>query len=132
MPLWRKRWNVAVEVLQQFIDVFIGALHRRQAAGIFAREGFGARPEERDEKIFADERSQGRGATAHDLRQVPGRPGKFDQLAPPVFVQRQQSLTDGRINRPGLRAVVEEVKFGDFTLRCGASRFPRESARRAG
>jgi transposase len=90
-----------VEVLQQFVDVFVGALHRRQAARVLAREGFGARPEERDEKIFADERPQGRGAAAHDLGQVSRRPGKFGQLAPPAFVQRQQSLADGRIDRPG-------------------------------
>jgi len=77
-----------VEVLQQFIDVFVGSLHRRQATRVLAREGFGARPEERDEKIFADERPQGRGATTHDLGQVSRRPGKFGQLASPVFVQR--------------------------------------------
>jgi hypothetical protein len=46
------------DVFQQFVDVFVGALHRRQAARVLAREGFGARPEERDEKIFADERAQ--------------------------------------------------------------------------
>jgi hypothetical protein len=48
----------AVEILQQFVDVLVGAFHRRQAARVLAREGFGARPEERDEKIFADERAQ--------------------------------------------------------------------------
>jgi hypothetical protein len=36
----------AVEILQQFVDVFIGAFHRRQAARVLAGEGFGARPEE--------------------------------------------------------------------------------------
>ena len=105
-----------VELLQQFIDVFVGALHRRQAGPVLAREGFGARPEERDEKIFADERPQGRGAATHELGQVSNPPGRFGQLASPAFVQRQQSLTDGRINRSGRGAVVEEVKFGDFTL----------------
>ena len=35
-----------VELLQQFIDVLVGALHRRQAAGILAGEGLGARPEQ--------------------------------------------------------------------------------------
>ena len=110
-----------VEVLQQFVDVFVGALHRRQAARVLASEGFGTRPEERDEKIFADERPQGRGAATHDLGQVSGRPGEFGQLASPGFVQRQQSLTDGLIDRPGSGAVVEEVKFGDFTLAWCAS-----------
>jgi hypothetical protein len=28
-----------VEVLQQFVDVFVGAFHRRQAARVLAREG---------------------------------------------------------------------------------------------
>src|SRR4029077_18977828 len=45
----------AVEILQQFVDVPIGAFHRRQAARVLAREGFGTRSEERDEKVFADE-----------------------------------------------------------------------------
>ncbi len=58
MPLWRKRWNVPWRCLQQFVDVLVGAFHRRQAARVLAREGFGARPEERDEKVFADERPQ--------------------------------------------------------------------------
>jgi len=39
-----------VEVFEQFIDVFVGALHRRQSTCVFAREGFGACAEERDEK----------------------------------------------------------------------------------
>jgi hypothetical protein len=41
-------------MLRQFIDIFIGAFHRGQAARVFAREGFGTRPKERDEKVFAD------------------------------------------------------------------------------
>jgi len=51
-----------VEVLQQFVDVFFGALHGRQAACVLARERFHASPEERDEKILTNERPQGRGA----------------------------------------------------------------------
>ena len=77
-----------VEILQQFVDVFVGALHRHQAARILTRKGFGARPEERDEKIFADERPQGHGAATHDFGQVSRRPWKFGQFASPVFVQR--------------------------------------------
>ena len=34
-----------VEVLQQFINIFVGALHRRQATRVLARKRFGARPE---------------------------------------------------------------------------------------
>src|ERR1035438_10076504 len=58
-----------VEVLQRFVDVFVGALHRCQAARVLAGEGFGARPEDRHEKIFADKRPQGRDAVTHDLGQ---------------------------------------------------------------
>ena len=35
-----------VEVLQQFVDVFVGALHRREAARVLTRQGFSARPEQ--------------------------------------------------------------------------------------
>src|ERR1019366_1003853 len=77
-----------VEILQQFVDVFVGALHRGQSARVLAREGFGARPEQRDEKIFADERPQGRGGATYNLGQASRWPGKFGQLASPVFVQR--------------------------------------------
>ena len=108
--------KVPIEILQQFFDVLVGALHRCQAARVLTREGFGTRPEERDEKIFANERPEGRVAATHDLGQVPRRPGKFGQLASPVFVQRQQSLTDWCINRPGRGAVVEQVEFGDLTV----------------
>jgi hypothetical protein len=41
--------EVAVEVLQQFIDVLIGALHGSQAAGVLAGQRFSARPEQRHE-----------------------------------------------------------------------------------
>lgn len=33
--------EVAVEVLQQFVNVAVRALHRGQMAGVFAGEGFG-------------------------------------------------------------------------------------------
>src|ERR1700694_3697641 len=49
-----------VEVLQQFVDVLVGALHRREAARVLARQRFGARSEQRNEKIFADECAQSR------------------------------------------------------------------------
>jgi len=66
-----------VEVLQRFVDVFVGALHRRQAARVLARKGFGACPEERDKKISADERPQGRSATAHDFGELLGEISAF-------------------------------------------------------
>ena len=42
-----------VQFLQKFVDIFFSALHRGQAAGVFACQGFRARPEKRDKKIFA-------------------------------------------------------------------------------
>src|ERR1035441_10108189 len=77
-----------VEVLQQFVDVLVGALHRRQPAGVFAGQGLGAGAEERYEKIAADEHPQGRGAAADDLGQVSRRPWNGGEVAPPGFVQR--------------------------------------------
>src|ERR1700734_1992656 len=105
----------AMESLQQVVDVSIGTFHRRQPARVLAGEGFGARPEERDEEIFADERPHCRGATAHDFRHVSRLPGELDQPASPGFVEWQQALIDRRVSRPGSGAVVEEVELGDFT-----------------
>ena len=90
-----KTMECPIVFLQQFIDVFVGAFHRRQADHVLAPEGFGAHPEELHEKIFADERPQGRGTATHDLGQVSRRIGKFGQPASPAFVQRQQLMTDG-------------------------------------
>ena len=91
--------ELPIEALQQFVDIFVGTLHGGQAARVFACKGFGAGPEERNEKIFADECTQSRAAVTHDFGQVSRRQGKIGELAPPVFIQRQQSLTDRRINR---------------------------------
>ena len=44
-----------VQVHQQFVDVFLGTLHRSQAAGIFTGQGLGARPEQRYVKIFENQ-----------------------------------------------------------------------------
>ena len=66
----------AVEILQQFVDIFFGALHRRQAAGVLTGQRLGACPEERDEEILVDERPQRWRRTADDLRQIPCRPGE--------------------------------------------------------
>ena len=41
--------KVAMELLQQFVDVLVGTLHRRQAAGVLARQRFRTRPEQGDE-----------------------------------------------------------------------------------
>jgi hypothetical protein len=51
-----------------------------KAARVLAREGFGARPEQRNEEIFADEGPQGRGVPTDDLRHVSRRPGGLDGI----------------------------------------------------
>ncbi len=106
--------EVLIEVLQQLVDVFFGPLHGGQSAGVFAGQGFGACPEERDEEILMNERPQGCRTTADDLRQISRRPREYGQLASPGFVQRQQALIDRRIHRSGRRAVIKEVEFRDF------------------
>jgi hypothetical protein len=41
-----------VQVFKQFINVLFSALHCRQATGVFACQGFGTGPEQRNEKVF--------------------------------------------------------------------------------
>ena len=116
IPLWRRRWNAPLRFFEQFVDVLVGALHRRQSTCVFAREGL-AHARKREMKRYS--RMSARKVTvvsAHRFGQVSRRPGKTGQLQSPVFVQRQQSLTDGRIKPSGGRAIVEEVKFGEFAL----------------
>ena len=48
----------AVETFQQFVDLLLGSLHRRQAARVFAGERFRAGSKQADEKILADQCSQ--------------------------------------------------------------------------
>ena len=106
-----------VEIVQQFVDVFFGALHGGQPARVLARERFGARPKQRDKKIFADECAQSRGAAAHDFGQGPARPADVGQTLLPLRVERQQPLADRLVERPGLRAVMEDIKPRILTLR---------------
>ena len=47
---------------------------------------------------------------AHDFGQVPRRPADFGQTLLPLRVERQQPLADRLVERPGLRAVMEDVK----------------------
>jgi len=98
----------AVEILQQFVDVFIGALHRaRRLAFSLARDS-ARRSKERDEKILADEHTQSPGATAHDLGQGLRRPGDVGQTLLPRRVERQQPLATV-VQSPGLRTVMEDI-----------------------
>jgi hypothetical protein len=78
----------AVESFQQFVDVLVGSFHGGQAARILACERFGACPEERNEKIFADECSQSR-LGMHDFGLVPGRPANLSQTQLPGRVERE-------------------------------------------
>jgi len=61
----------------------------RQAARVSLAERFGARAEERYEKISADELPQGCGGRRDDLGQFVRRPGKRGEPAPPDLVERQ-------------------------------------------
>src|SRR5208283_140264 len=101
---------------QQVVDVFLGSLHGGQAARVFGCQRFGASLVERDKKILPDECLQRPLMVTEDLGQVFGRPGKMGQPDLPFFIQRQQVLTDRFISRPGLGAVVEEVKLIKFSL----------------
>ncbi len=105
-----------MEVVQQFIDVLVGAFNCCETACVLAGQGFGACPEEGDEEIFAYERAKGRGAAAHHLGQGSGRPADADQVLLPLRVERQQSLTDRLVKRPALRAVVKNVDSRVFVL----------------
>jgi hypothetical protein len=86
---------------------FVGALHCCQPARVLAGQGFGARPEERDEKIFADQCAQSLDAVAHDLGQVGGRPVNRGQIAPPLRIERQQPLANRFVERSRQRSVME-------------------------
>lgn len=77
----------AVEGFQQLADIFFGALHRGEAAGIFTGEGFGAGAIEGDEKIFADQCGQSRGAAAHHFGQVLRWPGEFSEALLPLLIE---------------------------------------------
>ena len=79
----------AIEVLQQFVDILVGALHGRKPARVFGRERFGARTKYRHEEVSADECPQGFSAAAtDDLGQTFRRPGKFGKIASPLFIER--------------------------------------------
>ena len=73
----------AMKCLLQFINVFVGAFHRCEAARVFAREGFSACPKERDEKVLSNKRAEGDRATAHNFRQEFGWPRNFGQTLLP-------------------------------------------------
>ncbi len=104
----------AVERFQQVVNVFIGALHGSQTAGIFSGQRFGAAAKKRDEKVAADERLQRRGVAANDFGQVLAWPRARGEFAAPIFVKWQQALADRFINRAFGRAIVKNVQFADF------------------
>ena len=99
-----------LQILKQLVDVPVRALHRRQPARVLAREGFGARPEERDEQVFADERTQRRVAAAQHFRRDLGRPADFGESLLPLRIERQQPLTDRLVERPDLRPIMKNVQ----------------------
>ena len=107
----------AVEVLQQVVDVLVGALHRRQAARVLAGESDSAQARKSETKRYS-RMSARRVAVVCPMTsgRFPVGQGSPTQLPSPAFVEREQPLADGRIGRAGGRTVVEEVKLGDFAL----------------
>ena len=106
----------AIEFIEQVVNVFLSPLHRRQAAGVLARQRFNAGPEQRDEEIFAQKRVQRRLAARHNLRQVPGRPRQTCQRGVPRRIQRQQTLTDRFICGFGLWTMVKDIDLAQSAL----------------
>ena len=51
--------------------MLFSALHGREAARVLALEGFGARAEERDEEIFANQGAEGYGSTPNTSGNFP-------------------------------------------------------------
>ena len=105
-----------VEVLQRIVDVLVRALHRGQSAGVLAGKGFGTRPKDRDEEIFADQRAERDVPCAHHLRNYPGRPFDFGQAFEPLRIERQQPLADRLVKRSGLGAIVKNIQPRIFSL----------------
>src|ERR1700722_18981890 len=62
--------KTAVELLEQAIDILVGALHGGQPAGALAGQRFGAGAKERHEQIFAYERRQCRRVRHQQLGQT--------------------------------------------------------------
>src|SRR5579863_8897427 len=91
--------EIAMECVQQVVDVLVGSLHCRKTAGILASQRFGAGPEEREEEIFPDQRLQCRGAGTHDLRQIDRGPADPGQISLPLRIERQHALADRFVER---------------------------------
>ena len=53
-PALAQTMKLAVEAFRQFVDVFVGAPHRRQSARVFARERFSAGPEQRNKEVLPE------------------------------------------------------------------------------
>jgi hypothetical protein len=122
----------AVEAFEQFVDVLVGALHRREAAGVFARQRFRASPIQRNEKILTEERPQVTVSRPMTSGRFPVGQACPASLAPPGFIQRQQALMDGRIDRSAGRAVVEQVESGDPPLAAARLGFQQDLADQRG
>ena len=99
-----------IQASDQVVDVLLGPLHGRETAGVFGRQRFGARLEERDEEILPDECLQRRlGSPITSGRFLSAR-GDWPACLP-IF--RPAAATAGRRVRrtPGPGAVVEDVEL---------------------
>ena len=110
--------ELAVKRFEQFIDILLGALHRRQPARVLAGQGFGASAEERDEKIFADEGAERFAAVVGrpDFGEGFGGPRDFGQALLPCGIERQEALAHRFVERARFRAIVKDVHTRVFPL----------------
>jgi len=100
----------AVERLQQVVDVFVGPLHRRQAARVFARKGLGA---SRKSEMKRYSRISARSVVVPPPM-ISGRllVGQGTLARPsPRCVERQQPLAHRLVECTGLRAVMEYIEL---------------------
>src|ERR1700722_4750176 len=105
----------AIQIVENVFDVLLRALHRCQAAGIFTGEGFGARLEQKYEKVFAYESRERRHHTFDDLGQSLRWPRKCGDLALPRNIQGQQSFADRFVEGAGCGVIVKEIDLCDIT-----------------
>lgn len=108
----------AVKAGEQLVDVLVGTFHRRQAAGVLARQRLGASTEQGDEEMLADQCAQRHGAAAHHFGRVRRWPALRHQVRFPLRVKRQQALVPRVVEASWLRPVIEDV---DTWLRLLAS-----------
>ena len=76
--------------------------------GVLARRRFRARPEQGDEEMLADERSEERCSVHREGRKGPGRPRPFGEVAQPPAIKRQELHATRRRSRRLLPQVMKQ------------------------